>query len=88
MQLIQVDRLSSFEEVLYWMVEWRGRLGNGKKPHAAMFCGRMGGTACREEEGCAMKAEQCLLYFITAPYFHAVVPFIISDNRIYEKHGL
>ena len=28
---------------------------------------------------------QCLVYFTTAPYYHAMAPFIISDKRIYEK---
>ena len=90
LQLTLVDRFCSSSEVLDWMVEWRGRPGNGRKPHAAMFCGRndvarIGGSGCREEGGCATKAEQCLLYFITAPYYHAMVPFLISDKKIYDK---
>ena len=88
MQLTQVDVFPSNREVLEWMVEWRGREGNARKPHAAMFsCTRsdvtkMGGSACREEGGCYSKLEQCLMYYIISSYYQAMVPFPIPDKKI------
>ena len=43
-----------------------------------------GGRRCREEGGCHARSEQCILYYITAPYFHAGLPFIIGDKRLKE----
>ena len=85
-----VDRFCSCREVVEWMEEWRGKAGNSKKPHSAMFCSRsdvvgMGGAACRMEGGCHEKTEQCLMFFITAPYYDAMMPFVISDKKIFEK---
>ena len=43
-----------------------------------------GGTRCREEGGCHETDDQCVLYFVTAPYYHASLPFVITDKKIKE----
>ena len=43
-----------------------------------------GGRRCREEGGCHEEDNQCALYFVTAPYYHALLPFVISDKKIKE----
>ena len=90
-QLCEVAKFYSSREVVERMVEWRARPGNARKPHTAMFpCGRgdltrMGGAACRAAGGCSEGPEQCLVYWITAPFYHAMVPFLVGDRKIYEK---
>jgi len=90
-QVTPVDTFFCERGVLELMVEWREKEGNAKKPHGAMFpCGRsdvtrVGGSACREEGGCSTEEEQCLIYTVTAPFYHAMVPFLIPDKKIYDK---
>ena len=77
-QVTPVDTFFCERGVLELMVEWREKEGNAKKPHGAMFpCGRsdvtrVGGSACREEGGCSTEEEQCLIYTVTAPFYHAM----------------
>ena len=41
-----------------------------------------GGRRCREEGGCHARDGQCVLYYVTAPYYHALLPFVITDKKI------
>lgn len=89
-QLTDVATFYSNREVMDMMLEWRARPGNARKPHSDMFCSRrdtarVGGSACREEGGCSTREEQCLLYRLTAPFYNAMVPFLLTDKKIYEK---
>ena len=90
-QLTYVGLAPFYRDVVELMAEWRARPGNSKKPHTAMFpCGRgdvtrMGGAACRAPGGCAEKDDPCLVYRITAPFYHAMVPFLVADKNIFEK---
>ena len=46
-----------------------------------------GGKRCRGEGGevCQGEGNPCLLYTITAPYYHANIPFLISNIKIRKK---
>ena len=55
-----------------------------------MWCGRndvlkMGGKGCREEGGCHFAEKQCLIYYITAPFYQVLLPFLIPNKKISEK---
>ena len=44
-----------------------------------------GGKRCREEHGCKNSTLQCIVYFVTAPFYRAGLPFLVSDKKIKDN---
>ena len=48
----------------------------------------MGGMQCRKEEGQICQGQnynESLIYYITAPYYHTNIPFLINNQKIKKK---
>ena len=79
----------SNREVLAMAKEWRA--ANPRRPLAEAMCypndvSNIGGQKCRGEgEVCDGKLVLCLLYTITAPYYHANIPFVVNNQKIKKK---
>ena len=87
----QLNLFRSNRDILEWMLEFRNCQGNSKKPLSSMmWCGRgdvskMGGAGCREDGGCHHTEQQCLAYYATSPFYQAMLPFLISNKKIFDK---
>ena len=66
----------------------------GATPGAPLLCHVLpqrreqpGGRRCRGEGGevCQGEANPCLLYYITAPFYEANIPFLMNNQQIRKK---
>ena len=70
----------------------RWRVAHPRAPLSSAMCfpndvSNPGGRRCRGEGGevCQGEANPCLLYFITAPFYEAHIPFLINNQQIKKK---
>ena len=88
-QLGQCNLVIRNRDVLNWLRVYREVPGNSRKPLQDMMCGTKatswGGSECRKEGGCQGRPEQCLAYYITAPYFQVNLPFLVNNKEIKQN---
>ena len=90
-QLGQLLVFPSNREVLEKVKEWRTLWPTRALKDAMCFPNdivSMGGKQCRKEEGHICQGQnnnQCLIYYITAPYYHTNIPFLINNQKIKIK---
>ena len=83
------NNLKKNSDVLDWLHQYRQHPGNLRKPLQDIMCGAsatsLGGSRCREEGGCQNRPNQCITYFISAPYYQANIPFLVSNKEIKQN---
>jgi hypothetical protein len=70
--------------------EYRELPDKARSPLKELFCttsdtGAVAGARCRGEGGCHSKERQCLAYFLSAPFFHFNLQFLVSDKLVFKE---
>ena len=70
--------------------EYRELPGKARSPLKELLCttsdtGAVAGARCRGEGGCHSKERQCLTYFLSAPFFHFNLQFLVLDKLVFKE---
>ena len=70
--------------------KYRELPGKARSPLKELLCttsdtGAVAGARCRGEGGCHSKERQCLAYFLSAPFFHFNLQFLVSDKLVFKE---